>query len=100
MKRLLAILLFCFPLAAAPTRYEVKPIYSNVRFSIVKWGVLKEEGVFRNFNGTLDYDAEHPERSRIDMVVDAASIDTKNDSRDGTVRGEDFLDVEHYPRME
>ena len=25
-------------------RYLVRPVYSNVGFSIVKWGVLKEEG--------------------------------------------------------
>ena len=100
MKRLPAILLFALPRTAATTRYEIKPVYSTVRFSIVKWGVLKEEGVFRNFNGTLDYDAERPERSRVDLVVDAASLDTKNDGRDSTVKSEDFLDVRRHPTME
>ena len=45
MKRLLFTLVFlaCHA-SAATTRYLVRPVYSNIGFSIVKWGVLKEEG--------------------------------------------------------
>jgi len=100
MKRLLLLLLFAANAGAAPARYLVRPVYSNVGFSIVKWGVLKEEGVFRDFAGTLDYDPAAPERSRIDVVVQSASLDTKEEHRDGVVRSDDFLDVARYPTME
>jgi len=39
--------------------------------------VLKEEGQFREFNGTLDYDPTRPQQARIDVVAQAASLDTK-----------------------
>lgn len=112
--RVLTILIagFVFAAASAPgaepgapasppgsTRYLLRPVYSNVRFAIVKWGVLKEEGQFRDFTGTLDFDAAHPERSAVELVVDARSLDTKNDTRDETVRSPDFLDVARYPTM-
>lgn len=101
MKRLFLVLLFAACHAhAATNRYLVRPVYSNVGFSIVKWGVLKEEGVFRDFAGTLDFDPAAPERSRIDVVVQSASIDTKDDTRDGVVRSDDFLDVQSYPTLE
>jgi polyisoprenoid-binding protein YceI len=100
MKRLLLLLLIALPLAAETTRYQVRPVYSSVRFSIVKWGVIKDEGLFRDFNGTLEYDAAHPEQARIDVVVQAASLDTKNDTRDGVVKSEDFLDTSRYPTLE
>ena len=101
MRRLLLVLLFAAAHArAATTRYLVRPVYSNVGFSIVKWGVLKEEGVFREFNGTLEFDPAAPERSRIDVVVQSASLDTKNDTRDNVVRSDDFLDVQRYPTLE
>ncbi|HKS23226.1 MAG TPA: YceI family protein [Thermoanaerobaculia bacterium] len=100
MKRLLLLLFFATNVAAAPARYLVRPVYSNVGFSIVKWGVLKEEGVFRDFAGTLDYDPAAPERSRIDVVVRSASLDTKEEHRDGVVRSDDFLDAARYPTME
>jgi len=101
MKRLLfALALVACHAHAATTRYLVRPVYSNVGFSIVKWGVLKEEGVFRDFSGTLDFDQAAPERSRIDVVVQSASLDTKDDTRDSVVRSDDFLDVQRYPTLE
>ena len=56
MRHLLLLFFVAVPLAAEMTRYQVRPVYSNVGFSIVKWGVLKEEGQFREFNGTLEFD--------------------------------------------
>jgi polyisoprenoid-binding protein YceI len=100
MKRIFLLLLIAAPLAAAPTRYLVRPTYSNVRFSIVKWAVMKEEGVFRDFTGTLDYDPADPAHARIDVVVQAASLDTKNDTRDQVVRSDDFLDAPRFPTLE
>jgi polyisoprenoid-binding protein YceI len=99
-RAMLLLALLALPVWAAPTRYYVKPVYTSLRFSIVKWGVLKEEGIFRDFDGTLIYDPTHPEASRIDVVAKAASLDTKNSGRDETVTGEDFLDARRYPTIE
>src|SRR5437762_10604395 len=99
MKRFLFLLLIALPLAAETTRYQVRPTYSNIRFSIVKWGVMKEEGQFRDFAGTLDYDPAHPENARIDVLVQAGSLDTKNEGRDKMVRSDDFLDADRYPSL-
>jgi len=99
MKRLLVLALFATPLFAETTHYDIRPVYTNISFSIIKWGVFKEEGVFRDFTGTLDYDPAHPERARIDIVVQASSLDTKDDTRDGMVRSDDFLDVARYPTL-
>src|SRR5437763_16667026 len=96
----LLLLTLSLPLCAEPTHYYVKPVCTSLRFSIVKWGVLKEEGIFRDFDGTLIYDPAHPESSRIDVVAKAASLDTKNGSRDQTVMGSDFLDAPRYPTIE
>jgi polyisoprenoid-binding protein YceI len=93
MKRLLiavAIVFASHSLLAETTRYLIRPTYTNIRFSIVKWGVLKQEGMFRDFAGTLDYDPEHPERARIDVIVQTASLDTKNENRDKVVRSDDL----------
>ncbi len=100
MKSALVLLLLAMPLAAETARYQVRPVYSNIQFSIVKWSVLKEEGIFRDFAGTLDYDPAHPQQARIDLLVQTASLDTKNENRDRVVRSEDFLDAERYPTLE
>lgn len=100
MRRLLLLLLFAAPLSAETIRYQVRPVYSNIGFSIVKWGVLKEEGQFREFTGTLDYDSAHPQQARIDVVAQSASLDTKDEMRDKVVKSNDFLDADRYPTIE
>lgn len=102
MKRVAAALVFLAAqsVSAATTRYLIRPVYTSIRFSIVKWGVLKEEGIFRDFNGTLDYDPADPQHARIDVVVQTVSLDTKNETRDKVVRSDDFLDADRYPTLE
>ena len=101
MKRgVLLLILLALPVCAQQSRFYVKPVYTSLRFSIVKWGVLKEEGIFRDFDGTLAYDPAHPEASRIDVVAKTASLDTKNSGRDEVVTGDDFLDARRFPTLE
>jgi polyisoprenoid-binding protein YceI len=87
--------------APGPSRasiYEITHLYSNVSFSITKI-FFKEEGGFRDYSGEIFYDPEHPERSRVSMTVQAASIDTRVEGRDKVLRSDDFFDVAGYPTL-
>lgn len=86
-------------LVLAATLYQVEPVNGTVSFSIMKWGVIREEGSFRDFKAEIHYDARDASRSRVAFDVKVDSIDTKNDNRDGTLRSEDFLHVRKYPTM-
>ncbi len=33
--------------------YQIKKAYSSVGFSVYKWRVMKQEGIFRNFEGCI-----------------------------------------------
>jgi polyisoprenoid-binding protein YceI len=95
----LVLLLPAVGLASSAETYSVKPVYTNVTFKITKWMVLPEQGQFREFDGTLTYDPLKPEASRVELTVQAASIDTKNDTRDGVLRSADFFDVARFPTL-
>jgi polyisoprenoid-binding protein YceI len=98
---LLAVLLpFLQVAAAVATTYEISGTYAHVRFTITKWMVFQEEGGFRDISGTLLFDPQHPDSARIDVVVQAASIDTNNSTRDRVLRSDDFFDVEKFPTLE
>ncbi|HEX7708525.1 MAG TPA: YceI family protein [Thermoanaerobaculia bacterium] len=84
---------------AAPTTYRVEPVNATVAFSITKWGLLVEEGAFRDFTGNVTYDAKNPERSQASFSVRTASIDTKNSDRDDTLRSDDFLHAARHPQL-
>jgi polyisoprenoid-binding protein YceI len=84
---------------AAPTTYRVEPVNATVAFSIMKWGVLVEEGTFRDFMGNVTYDEKNPERSQVSFSVRAASVDTKNSGRDEALRSDDFLHAARHPQL-
>jgi len=92
MKIITAILL-------AATLYRTEPTNGTVGFTIMKWGVVKEEGTFRDFAASIAFDAKDAAKSHVQFDVNAASIDTKNTSRDGTLRSEDFFHVAKYPKL-
>lgn len=92
MTNVLAIIL-------AATLYHAEPTNGTVSFSIMKWGVLKEEGTFRDFHARIDFDARDASKSRVEFEVLTKSIDTNNRNRDETLRSDDFLHVAKYPKM-
>ena len=61
--------------------------------------VFKEEGQFQDFSGTLTYSIVDPAKCKIDVTVQAASLDTRSSGRDKVLRSDDFFDVEKFPTL-
>lgn len=79
--------------------YRVDQTHSSVEFSISKWHVTRQSGVFRELGGTIRMTPARPETARVEIRVNAASLDTRNAGRDSVVRSGDFLDVERHPHL-
>ncbi|MDQ3980933.1 MAG: YceI family protein [Actinomycetota bacterium] len=79
--------------------YEIDPAHSAVEFVARHLMLTKVRGRFGRFEGTINV-AEEPFRSSVDVVIDAASVDTGDEKRDGHLRSGDFLNVEEYPTLE
>lgn len=88
--------LVALPALAAATTYGVDGSHSTVSFKI-RHLVTNVTGHFRDFEGTIVYDAENPAGSSVEFTVQAASIDTANEDRDKHLRSPDFFDVEKFP---
>ncbi len=76
--------------------FQVDPVHSAINFK-VRHLFSFTSGRFPDFSGTLQYDADHPERSRMELVIQATSIDTDNEKRDAHLRASDFLEVDKHP---
>jgi polyisoprenoid-binding protein YceI len=61
--------------------------------------ISKVRGFFEKFSGTIDFDEENPMNSIIDVTIDASSINTRDEQRDGHLTSPDFLNVAEYPTM-
>lgn len=81
-----------------PGTWHIDPVHSTVAATAVHLGFAKVHGRFRGFSGTLTV-ADPLEGSSVDVVIDAASIDTDNPDRDAHLRSPDFLDVNAFPQI-
>lgn len=79
--------------------YVIDPAHSRIGFSARHAMVTKVRGSFNEFEGTGFFDAEEPSKSHLELTVKAASIDTRNEQRDGHLRSNDFVDMEQYPEI-
>jgi polyisoprenoid-binding protein YceI len=73
--------------------------HSDVHFSIRHMMISTVRGRFEEFGGTFEVNEADPTQSKIEMVIQAASINTKEPQRDNHLRSADFLDVEKYPTI-
>jgi len=58
--------------------------------------VSQTRGVFDDYQGTIVYDPDDLAASRINVVIQAASIDTRNEKRDKHLRGMEFFDTANH----
>ncbi|MEM7482993.1 MAG: YceI family protein [Acidobacteriota bacterium] len=93
-----AVAFLALPLLATAAEWSVDTSHSHVGFS-VRHFLTQVPGRFNDFEGTIVYDADEPSNSSVDITVDAASIDTANENRDGHLKSEDFFHVEKYPQL-
>lgn len=82
----------------AAGRWAVDTHHSNVEFVARHLMVTKVRGRFADYDATIEI-AEQPEDSRVDVTINAASISTGDEGRDGHLVSADFLDVEQYPTL-
>jgi len=83
---------------AAQGTYSIDTVHSNVGFKI-RHLVSKTGGEFTDFDGTIVADFGNLDASGVEFTIQASSIDTKNEKRDGHLRSKDFFDVEKYPEI-
>ena len=79
--------------------YTVDPAHTRIGFVARHAMVTKVRGSFDEFAGTAVLDGANPANSRVEVTIEAASIDTRNAQRDEHLRGNDFLAMQEYPKI-
>lgn len=83
------------PTAAA---WKVDPVHSSVSFSIRHF-FSDVVGSFDEFDGELFFDENDLAGSSVNFTVNVASVNTKNEKRDGHLQSADFFDAGTFPTM-
>jgi polyisoprenoid-binding protein YceI len=79
--------------------YTLDPAHTRIGFVARHAMVTKVRGSFDEFAGTAVLDGANPANSRVEVTIEAASIDTRNAQRDEHLRGNDFLAMKEYPKI-
>src|SRR5687767_6446564 len=83
------------PAAAAP----IDPARSHVGFTVTKLGYSDVEGMFRDFEVNIHYDARRPELSSVRWKVRVASVKTDAANRDSSLLAAEYFDAARYPEL-
>jgi polyisoprenoid-binding protein YceI len=81
-----------------PGVWEFDPAHSSITIIARHMVVTKVRGHLGPLSGTIHI-ADKPEDSWVEVVVDSASVDTRNETRDQHLRSPDFLHVEKFPTI-
>ena len=86
-------------IAGNRTTWTIDPAHSTIEFVAKHMMITTVKGRFTELEGTIVADEENLVDSSVEVTMQAASIDTRNEQRDGHLRSPDFLDVENYPEV-
>jgi len=76
--------------------YQIDTAHTTLGFSVRHMAVSKVRGSFTRFSGTLEI-AERPEDSSVTVTIEPNSVDTRDETRDGHLRSDDFFAVAEHP---
>ena len=78
--------------------WDLDASHTSVEFLARHLMVAKVRGRFERFSGAITV-ADPPESSSVEVTIEAASVSSKDEQRDGHLRSADFFDVEQYPAI-
>jgi polyisoprenoid-binding protein YceI len=81
------------------SKWTIDASHSGVNFAVRHMVFAKVRGRFTAFQGTVELDEADFTRSKVEVEIDAASIDTGVGDRDKHLRSADFLDAEQFPKL-
>jgi polyisoprenoid-binding protein YceI len=103
MKRCIAaitmFLLFAVPFLTYGATWQVDPNHSSFEFKIRHLTVSNVKGTFTKPKAVITLDDQDVTKLKIEVTIDAASVNTGNNMRDDHLRGADFFDVAKFPEI-
>jgi polyisoprenoid-binding protein YceI len=87
------------PAHAQATTWQVDPVHTSTQFGVKHMMVSTVRGQFTSTSGTVVWDGKDPSSAVVNIVIDAASIDTHDPARDNHLRSADLLNVAKYPTI-
>ncbi len=103
MKRMIvaiiAVFILIIPIYVHPATWQIDPDHSSFQFKVRHMTVSNVKGEFKKARGTVTMDGNDITGLKVELTLDAASVNTDHAKRDEHLRSEDFFDVAKYPTI-
>ena len=86
-------------IANAAETFQIDPAHAFVYYKANHFGWSQNMGRFNKVSGSFTIDEKNPAASKVEVVIDAASIDTAHEARDKHLRSPDFFNVKEFPTI-
>jgi len=83
----------------ATTTWNIDPAHSSAEFKVKHMMISHVKGHFAKVTGTLTLDESNLANSRVEALIEAASLETRDAQRDAHLKSPDFFDVEKFPSI-
>jgi polyisoprenoid-binding protein YceI len=87
------------PLSSAPAAYKVDGGHSSVVFRVKHADASNFYGTFNQVSGSFTVDEANPAGSSIEISIQADSVDSNSEQRDGHIKSPDFLSAKEFPTI-
>jgi len=94
-----AALLCATPALADADLFEIDKSHFSIVFNADHIGYGATWGMFLDGSGSFRFDEDARTLSDLSVTIDASSVFTNHDRRDGHLRSADFLDAEAHPAI-
>jgi polyisoprenoid-binding protein YceI len=85
--------------SAQATTWNVDGSHSRAGFSVKHLVISDVKGEFEKLSGKAQVDEADLSKSSVEVTIEAASISTRDEKRDGHLKSPDFFDVAKFPTL-
>jgi polyisoprenoid-binding protein YceI len=79
--------------------WTIDATHSHVGFSVRHLMIANVRGEFTKLSGSVTWDPARPDATKIDVEIDVASVNTREEKRDAHLRSAYFFDAEQFPKI-
>src|SRR5476651_2302856 len=97
MKRMVTLIIPLLILIAAASA-QTKVTRSAIKFQIKNLGITID-GTIGGLQTNIQFNPAQLNAAAMEASVDVSTVNTDNDSRDVSLKSDEFFDMPHYPRI-